>query len=520
MSSKIEELKKLYEQALLGGGKEAIDAQHSRGKLTARERVELLVDSESFLELDIFVRHRTTEFGMDKRWVWGDAVVTGLARIGGRRAVVIAQDFTFMGGSLGEMHAAKIVKAMQTAISQGIPIVFLNDSGGARIQEGVDSLRGYGDIFYMNVMASGIVPQIAAIMGPCAGGAVYSPALMDFVVMVKKTSFMFITGPRVVRAAIGEVVDEQQLGGPEVHAAKSGQADFIVEDDKEAIAVIKKLLSYLPSNNMEDPPVVRTGDLPDRDIPELDGVVPEDPNAAYDMYKIVDSVLDVGSFLEVKTQWARNAITGFGRLDGRSVCIIANQPNYLAGVLDIDSSDKIAEHVRFCDAFNIPIVTFVDVPGYMPGTKQEHGGIIRHGAKVLYAYSEATVPKLTIIVRKAYGGAYIAMGSKHLGADFVAAWPTAEIAVMGPEGAAEIIWRRELEAVKDPQERAKLLAKFTEEYRSKFANPYVAASRGYVDSVIQPRNTRRVLTKALEILSTKREVRIWVPPKKHGLTPI
>ena len=520
MNPRIEEFKKLYEQALVGAGKEAVEAQHARGKLTARERVELLIDPGSLLEIDMFVRHRATEFGMDKRWVWGDAVVTGLAKIDGRRAVVIAQDFTFMGGSLGEMHAAKIVKAMQFALSQGVPIVFLNDSGGARIQEGVDSLRGYGDIFYMNVMASGVVPQIATIMGPCAGGAVYSPALMDFIIMVKKNSFMFITGPRVVKAAIGEVVDEQQLGGPEVHAAKSGQADFLAEDDKDAIQIIKKLLSYLPSNNMEDPPVIRVGDPPDRDAPELDDVVPEDPNAPYDMYKVINAVLDAGSFLEVKSMWARNAITGFGRLDGRTVCVIANQPNYMAGVLDIDSSDKIAEHVRFCDSFNIPILTFVDVPGYMPGTRQEHEGIIRHGAKVLYAYSEATVPKLTVIVRKAYGGAYIAMGSKHLGADFVAAWPTAEIAVMGPEGAAEIIWRRELEAVKDPQERAKLLAKFTEEYRSKFANPYVAASRGYIDAVIQPRDTRRVLAKAIEALSTKREVRIWVPPKKHGLIPV
>lgn len=520
MNTRIEEFRRLYEQALLGGGKEAIETQHAKGKLTARERVELLVDPDSFIELDMFVKHRATEFGMDKRWVWGDAVVTGLARVDGRRAVVIAQDFTFMGGSLGEMHAAKIVKAMQLAISQGLPIIFLNDSGGARIQEGVDSLKGYGDIFYMNVMASGVVPQIAAIMGPCAGGAVYSPALMDFVVMVKKTSFMFITGPRVVRAAIGEVVDEQQLGGPEVHATKSGQADFMAEDDRDAISIIKKLLTYLPSNNMEDPPVVKLGDPPDRDIPELDEVVPEDPNAPYDMYQVINSVLDVGSFLEVKAHWARTAITGLGRIDGRVVCVIGNQPNYLAGVLDIDSSDKIAEHVRFCDAFNIPVITFVDVPGYMPGTKQEHGGIIRHGAKVLYAYSEAVVPKLTVIVRKAYGGAYIAMGSKHLGADFVVAWPSAEIAVMGPEGAAEVIWRRELESVKDPQERAKLLEKFAAEYRNRFANPYVAASRGYVDAVIQPRDTRRVLARALDMLSTKREVRIWVPPKKHGLMPI
>ena len=517
------EIKKLLDiksQALLGGGKEAIEKQHAKGKLTARERIELLIDKNSFLEFDMLVRHRATEFGMDKRFAYGDGVVTGLAKVNGRNVVVIAQDFTFMGGSLGEMHAAKIVKAMNYALSTGIPVIFLNDSGGARIQEGVDSLKGYGDIFYMNVMASGVIPQIAAIMGPCAGGAVYSPALMDFIVMVKKTSFMFITGPRVVKAAMGEEVTEEQLGGPEVHATKSGVAHFVAENDEDAINIIKKLLTYLPSNNAEDPPIVRTGDPPEREDPELDALVPEDPNKPYDMKEIITRVLDKGTFFEVHKDWAKNAIVGFGRLNGRAVCVVANQPAFLAGALDIDSSDKIAGFVRFCDAFNFPIITFVDVPGFLPGTRQEHGGIIRHGAKILYAYSEATVPKLTVIVRKAYGGAYIAMGSRHLGADFVVAWPTAEIAVMGPEGAAEIIFRKELRAIADPNERKRRLEELVKEYRERVAAPYVAAGRGYIDDIIEPRRTRPVLIKALEYLTTKREVRVWVPPKKHGLIPM
>lgn len=516
----IKKLREFREQAKLGGGVEAIKKQHAKGKLTARERIDLLTDPGSFIEIDMFIKHRATEFGMDKRVALGDGVVTGFAKINGRNAVVIAQDFTFMGGSLGEMHAAKIVKAMQLALSTGIPIIFLNDSGGARIQEGVDSLKGYGDIFYMNVMASGVIPQIAAIMGPCAGGAVYSPALMDFIIMTKKTSFMFITGPRVVKAAIGEVVNEFQLGGAEVHSTKSGMASLVAEDDKHAIELIKKLLSYLPSNNMEDPPVIPTSDDPERRESELDNIVPEEVTKPYDMYRIIDKVFDLGTFFEIHPQWARTAITGFARLNGRSVCVIANNPSVFAGVLDIDSSDKIAKFVRFCDSFNIPIITFVDVPGYMPGTKQEHGGIIRHGAKVLYAYSEATVPKLTIIVRKAYGGAYIAMGSKHLGADFVAAWPTAEIAVMGPEGAAEIIWRKELAVAKTPEERKELLAKLVKEYREKLAHPYVAASRGYIDSVIEPSETRPTLIKVLEYLLSKRDVKVRVPPKKHGLMPV
>ena len=516
----IQKLREMRKKARLGGGPEAIEKQHKRGKLTARERIELLLDPDTFVEIDMFVTHRATEFGMEKRKALGDGVVTGFGKVNGRKVFVIAQDFTFMGGSLGEMHAAKIVKAMKMALSVGAPVIFLNDSGGARIQEGVDSLKGYGEIFYMNVMASGVIPQIAAIMGPCAGGAVYSPALMDFIVMVKKTSFMYITGPRVVKAAIGEEVDHFQLGGAEVHATKSGMAHFIAEDDKHAIEIIKKLLSYLPSNNMEDPPRIPTGDDPERRDYELDNIVPEDPNKAYDMYEIIKRVVDKDTFLEVHALWARNAIVGFARLNGYTVGIVANNPAYMAGVLDIDSSDKIARFVRFCDAFNIPIITFVDVPGYLPGTRQEHGGIIRHGAKVLYAYSEATVPKLTVIVRKAYGGAYIAMASRHLGADYVVAWPTAEIAVMGPEGAAEIIFRKELEKAKTPEERQQLLEKLAKEYREKLANPYVAAARGYIDDVIEPNETRPKLIKALELFLTKREVRVRVPPKKHGNMPV
>ena len=520
LSEKIKELHALREKALKGGGEEAIKKQHAKGKWTARERIDYLVDPGTFLELDMFVRHRATGFGMEKRLAYGDGVVTGLAKIGGRRAVVIAQDFTFMGGSLGEMHAKKIVKAMRHALANGVPVIFLNDSGGARIQEGVDSLKGYGDIFYMNVMASGVIPQIAGIMGPCAGGAVYSPALMDFIIMVRRTSFMFVTGPRVVRAAIGEDVDEQSLGGADVHATKSGVAHFVADSDEGALNLIKALMTYLPSNNAEDPPYVNTGDPPDRADEELNALIPADPNEAYDVKDVITRVLDRGTFLEVHAGWAQNAVVGFGRLAGAAVCVIANQPKHMAGVLDIDASDKIASFVRFCDAFNFPIITFVDVPGFLPGTQQEHGGIIRHGAKILYAYSEATVPKLTVILRKAYGGAYIAMGSSHLGADFVAAWPTAEIAVMGPEGAAEIVWRKELAAIKDPEERAKKLAELAQEYREKIANPYFAAGRGYIDAVIEPKETRPTLVRALEHIRSKRETRVWVPPKKHGLPPL
>jgi acetyl-CoA/propionyl-CoA carboxylase len=399
-------------------------------------------------------------------------------------------------------------------------MIFLNDSGGARIQEGVDSLKGYGDIFYMNVMSSGVIPQIAAIMGPTAGGAVYSPALMDFIVMTQKTSYMFITGPRVVKAALGEEVDEQTLGGAEVHATKSGIASLVGKDDRDTLDLIKKLLSYIPSNNTEEPPFMKTDDPIDRADPELDSLLPDDPDKPYDVKEVIERVVDKGSFFEIFPHWAQSAVIGFARLGGRAVGIVANQPNYMAGSLDIDSSDKIARFVRFLDSFNIPIITFVDVPGFMPGTTQEHGGIIRHGAKILFAYSEATVPKLTVIMRKAYGGAYIAMSSRHLGADYVVAWPTAEIAVMGPSGAVEILYRKEIAAIADPEERKKYVEKITQEYKEKLATPYMAAARGYIDDVVLPSETRSKLYRALEVLSTKREVRVRVPPKKHSNMPV
>ncbi len=517
------EYKKLLEyrkQAKLGGGTAAIEKQHQKGKLTARERIEKLVDPDSFVEIDMFVTHRATGFGMEKKKGFGDGVVTGFARINGRPVFIASQDFTFMGGSLGEMQAAKIVKTMKTALSVGAPMIFLNDSGGARIQEGVDSLKAYGDIFYMNVQSSGVIPQIAAIMGPCAGGAVYSPALMDFIIMNRKSSFMFITGPKVVKAAIGEEVDEFTLGGADAHATKSGVATLVGEDDEEVIQHIKKLLSYIPSNNAQDPPYEDTGDPIDRFDTDLDNFMPEDPARPYDVHEVIERVFDKGTFFELQPNWAPNAVIGFARLGGHVVGVIANQPAYLAGSLDIDSSDKIARFIRFLDAFNIPIVTLVDVPGFLPGTMQEHGGIIRHGAKVLYAYSEATVPKLTVIMRKAYGGAYIAMGSRHLGADYVVAWPNAEIAVMGPEGAVEILYRKEIMKIEDPQERQAFIEKVVKEYRDKLATPFMAASRGYIDDIILPSETRYKLAKALEFLKTKREVRVRVPPKKHANMPV
>jgi len=508
------------EEAMLGGGKEAIDKQHKEGKMTARERIEYLMDPGSFTEIDMFVTHRATGFGIEKRIGLGDGVVAGFGKVGGRPIFIAAQDFTFLGGSLGEKQAEKIVKTMRTALSVGAPMIFLNDSGGARIQEGVDSLKGYGDIFYMNVMSSGVIPQIAAIMGPCAGGAVYSPALMDFILMTQRTSYMFITGPRVVKAALGEEVDELSLGGAEVHSTKSGIASLVGKDDKETLDLIRRLLSYIPSNNTEEPPYVKTDDPVERADPELDSILPDDPDKPYDVKEVITRVVDAGSFFEIFPHWAQNAVVGFARLGGRVVGIIANQPNYMAGSLDIDSSDKIARFVRFLDSFNIPVITFVDVPGFMPGTAQEHGGIIRHGAKILFAYSEATVPKLTVILRKAYGGAYIAMSSRHLGADYVVSWPTAEIAVMGPAGAVEILYRKEISAITDPEERKKFVEKVTEEYKEKLATPYMAAARGYIDDVILPRETRNKLFKALEIISTKREIRIRTPPKKHANMPV
>lgn len=516
--SKIEELKALRERARLGGGPERIASQHKAGKLTAWERLELLLDKGSFVELGRFVRHRATEFGMAEKVAYGDGVVTGLGEIGGRKVAVYAQDFTFMGGSVGEMHAQKIASLIELAMKLGIPVIGLNDSGGARIQEGVDSLKGYGEIFYRNVLASGVVPQIVAIMGPCAGGAVYSPALADFVVMVRKTSYMFITGPRVVKAATGEDVTFEELGGADVHASKSGVAHFVADNEREALDLIRKLLSYLPSNNVEDPPYVDTGDDPYREDETLNSIVPDDPEEPYDVREIIGRVFDRGTFLEVHQHFAPNAVVGFARLGGHVVGVVANQPAYMAGALDINSSDKIARFVEFCDAFNIPIITFEDVPGFLPGTVQEHGGVIRHGAKIIYAYASSTVPKITVVLRKAYGGAYIALGSKHLGADAVYAWPTAEIAVMGPEGAVEVIYRDALEAAK-PEEREELVRRFAREYRERIATPYFAASRNYVDDVIMPSETRKVLFQTLSFLLSKRE-RKPHPPKKRGVPPV
>ena len=516
--SKIEEIRALRERARLGGGPERIASQHKAGKLTAWERLEILLDKGSFVELGRFVRHRATEFGMTGKVAYGDGVITGLGEIGGRKVAVYAQDFTFMGGSVGEMHAQKIASLIELAVKLGIPIIGLNDSGGARIQEGVDSLKGYGEIFYRNVLVSGVVPQIVAIMGPCAGGAVYSPALADFIVMVRKTSYMFITGPKVVKAATGEDVTFEELGGADVHATKSGVAHFVVNNDQEALSLIKKLLSYLPSNNVEDPPFMDTGDDPCREDEALNSIVPDDSEEPYDVKEIISRVFDRGTFFEVHEHFAPNAVVGFARLGGYVVGVVANQPAFMAGALDINSSDKIARFVEFCDAFNIPIITFEDVPGFLPGTVQEHGGVIRHGAKIIYAYASSTVPKITVILRKAYGGAYIALGSKHLGADAVYAWPTAEIAVMGPEGAVEVIYRDALEAVK-PEEREVLVRKFAKEYREKIATPYFAAGRGYVDDVIMPSETRKVIYQTLSFLMTKRE-RKPHPPKKRGLPPV
>ena len=514
MEEKIQRLRELKAQALQGGGPERIERQHKAGKLTARERLELLLDPGSFREIDMFVTHRETRFGMDRRKYLGDGVVTGWGTIDGRLVFVYSQDFTVMGGSLGEAHAQKIVKILDLAMKNGAPVIGINDSGGARIQEGVVSLAGYGDIFYRNTLASGVIPQIAAIMGPCAGGAVYSPALMDFIFMVRGTSYMFVTGPDVVKAVTHEDVTFEDLGGADVHATKSGVAHVVADSEADALYLIRKLLGYLPQNNMEDPPFVDTGDDPLREDPELDRIVPTDPSKPYDVRDVIRRVVDNGEFFEIHETYAANIVVGFARLGGYSVGIVANQPAVLAGVLDINASEKAARFVRFCDAFNIPIITFVDVPGFMPGTVQEHGGIIRAGAKLLYAYSEATVPKLTVILRKAYGGAYDVMSSKHLGADVNFAWPTAEIAVMGPEGAVKIIFRRELAQAEDPAARQEELVA---QYRREFAHPYIAASRGFIDEVIEPRETRPRLINALHMLANKREPR---PPKKHGNIPL
>jgi acetyl-CoA carboxylase carboxyltransferase component len=516
----LDKLKSMIEKAELGGGPEEIEKQHRRGKQTARERIDMLLDPGTFLEFGMFAEHHSTDFGMEKKKSFGDGVVTGLGRANSRDLVVVAQDFTFLGGSLGEVNADKAAKAIDEAIKLGVPVVFMNDSGGARIQEGLDALKGYGDIFYMNTRASGVVPQIAVIMGPCAGGAVYSPALMDFIVMVKKSGFMFITGPKVVKATTGEDTDEFRLGGAEVHFTKSGVADFIAEDDADAIKLIRKLLSYLPQNNLQDPPYQDTGDDPDRKSLELNTVVPKEPYKAFNMYSVINEIFDRETFFEIKQGWAKSVITGFARLHGHVVGVIANQPSWMAGVIDIDASDKISRFVMFCDAFGIPMVTLVDVPGFMPGTRMEHGGIIRHGAKILYAYSRSTVPKLTLEIRKAYGGAYIAMSSKHLGADFVAAWPTAEIAVMGAEGAAEVLAKEELKGSQTPEARDRVLRAFVEDYRKKFGTPYYAASKGYVDQIVEPAQTRPTLIRALEALLPRRSRMVGDALRKHGNVPV
>ncbi len=497
-----------------GGGEGKIAKQHEAGKKTARERLAMLLDADSFVELDAFVETRSTEFDMQKKKIDGDGVVTGYGTVNGRLVYVASQDFTVIGGSLGEMHARKITKAMDMAMKMGAPFLSINDSGGARIEEGLDALAGFGDIFFRNTLASGVIPQISVILGPCAGGAVYSPAITDFVFMVDKTSHMFITGPQVIKAVTGEDVTFEKLGGAKAHNAVSGVAHFESASEEECFSQIKLLLSFLPDNNLDDPELSMETDDANRPCPELNVVIPDDPNKPYDMNAIIGSVVDHGEFLQVHSQFAKNILVGFARIGGKSVGIVANQPNESAGVLDVDSSDKAARFVRFCDSFNIPLVTFTDVPGYLPGTKQEHSGIIRHGAKLLFAFSEATVPKINVIVRKAYGGAYIAMNSKHLGADLVLAWPTAEIAVMGPDGAANIIFKKEIGESEDPIETRK--AKI-EEYREKFSNPYVAAARGYVDDVIEPAATRIRLSNALEMLSGKRETR---PAKKHGNIPL
>jgi acetyl-CoA carboxylase carboxyltransferase component len=513
-SSKLEQMRKLQEQAHQGGGKERIDAQHERGKLTARERLELLLDKGSFRETDMFVTHRTHDFDLDQRKYLSDSVVTGWGTIDGRLVYVFSQDFTVFGGSLGEVHAEKICKIMDMAMKNGAPVIGLNDSGGARIQEGVVSLGAYADIFLRNTLASGVIPQISAIMGPCAGGAVYSPALTDLIFMVRRSSYMFITGPNVVKAVTHEDVSFEELGGADVHASTSGVCHYVADSEADCLYMLRVLLSYVPQNNMEDPPFVPTTDDRLRTEEALNDLVPDDPSKPYDIRDAVRLIVDDGVFFEIHENYAQNIVVGFARLGGHSVGIVANQPAVLAGVLDIDSSDKGARFVRFCDSFNIPIITFVDVPGFLPGTSQEHGGIIRHGAKLLYAYCEATVPKITVITRKAYGGAYDVMSSKHIRGDLNLAWPSAELAVMGPEGAVSIIFRKELAKAKDPEKRKKELVK---EYREKFANPYIAASRGYLDDVIEPRHTRPRLINALEMLNNKRDDN---PPKKHGNIPL
>lgn len=517
IEDKIKELLDKRELAKLGGGQKRIDSQHKKGKLTARERIELLLDEGSFEEFDMFVTHRCVEFGLEKEQYLSDGVVTGYGTIDGRIVYVFSQDFTVFGGSLSETFAKKICKVMDQAMKVGAPLIGINDSGGARIQEGVQSLAGYAEIFQRNIMASGVIPQISAIFGPCAGGAVYSPALTDFIIMSKKNSYMFVTGPKVVKTVTGEIVTDDELGGATVHGSKSGVSHFIAEDEQEGMLLIRKLLSYLPQNNLEDPPIAPCDDPIDRLDDSLNYFIPDNPNKPYDVKEVIYAIADNGEFMEIHRHFAPNIVIGYAKFNGMPIGIVANQPNYLAGVLDINASRKAARFVRFCDAFNIPILTLVDVPGFLPGTAQEYGGIIIHGAKLLFAYGEATVPKITIILRKAYGGAYDVMSSKHLRGDINYAWPTAEIAVMGAKGAIEVLYNKKLAEFTDGNERDEFKRKSEEEYKIRFANPYNAAKFGFIDDVIEPRNTRFRVIRALQALATKKDVN---PPKKHSNIPL
>jgi len=514
VADKLNELREREAKVKEMGGAKAVAKLHDAGKMTARERLDYFFDPGTFREIDMFMKHRGTLFGIDKVEIPAEGVITGYGLVNGRQVFAFAQDFTARAGSLGEMHAKKICKVMDMALKTGKPFVGFNDSGGARIQEGVDALSGYGNIFYRNAISSGVIPQISGIMGPCAGGAVYSPAMTDFILMTKHTGLMFITGPDVIRSVLGEIITQEELGGAMTHNSKSGVAHFACESDADNIDTIKRLLSFFPDNNMEDPPIVDTGDSPARMCPELDTIIPDNPMGAYDMKDLIRSIVDNGDFMEVHEYYAMNMIVGFGRLNGRTVGIIANQPKVLAGCLDCDSSDKATRFIRFCDAFNIQMLTIADVPGYLPGKNQEWGGIIRHGAKLLWCYSEATVPKLTLVVRKDYGGSYLAMCSKELGGDITLAWPTAEIAVMGAEGAANVIFRREISESEDPVAKRK---EIIDNYRSALYNPYIAASRGYIDGVIMPSETRARLIECFEILASKR---VALPPKKHGNIPM
>ncbi len=515
--NKVAKLIALREEARLGGGQKRIDAQHEKGKYTARERIQMLLDEGSFEEFDMFVTHRCHDFGMEKSHTYGDGVVTGYGTIDGRLVYVFAQDFTVSGGSLSKTMSEKICKVMDMAMKAGAPCIGLNDSGGARIQEGVNALAGYADIFQRNVMASGVIPQISVILGPSAGGAVYSPALTDFVIMKRETSYMFLTGPAVVKTVTGEDVTQEQLGGASMHTTKSGVAGFATDTEEEAMELVRKIVSYIPQNNMEDAPLAVCTDSVNRLEDSLNDIIPDSPNKPYDMYEVIRAIVDNGEYLEMHEAFAKNIVTCFARFNGQSVGIIANQPKYMAGVLDINASRKAARFVRFCDSFNIPIVTLVDVPGFLPGTGQEYGGVITHGAKLLFAYCEATVPKVTVTLRKSYGGAYIVMSSKHIRGDINYAWPTAEIAVMGASGAVEVLFAREIAKFENQEERAKFIAEKEQEYKDKFSNPYNAASYGYIDDVIEPRNTRFRIIRALQSLSTKR---LSNPPKKHSNIPL